>query len=185
MTPLFRPFQHMEVLLDKVVAGEAEQVDVGQGELFMAQQSLEFVTKLTLPWVYSELFTRYHDSFPGLPFVLAAAFDLFIAQGIVPSVWRNLTVEPVWDKQVDEEDALEKEAAEIFSAADTDNNQVLSHTELKKYIKAHDEIKKRLLKIGSGEECGWSGLFKDADADGNGEITLAEFKEFFKRKALN
>merc|ERR1712166_1187219 len=82
------------------------------------------------------------------------------------------------------EDVLEKEAAEIFSAADNDNNEVLSHTELKKYIQAHDEIKKRLLKIGSGEECGWSGLFQDADADGDGEITLEEFKEFFKRKAL-
>ena len=73
------------------------------------------------------------------------------------------------------EDALEKEAAEIFSAADNDNNEVLSHTELKKYIQAHDEIKKRLLKIGSGEECGWSGLFQDADADGDGEITLEVF----------
>jgi Ca2+-binding EF-hand superfamily protein len=73
------------------------------------------------------------------------------------------------------EDALEEEAAKIFSAADNDNNEVLSHTELKHYIQAHDEIKKRLVKIGSGEECGWSGLFKDADADGDGEITLAVF----------
>ena len=69
--------------------------------------------------------------------------------------------------------SLEKEAAEIFGAADKDNNQVLSHTELKKYIQEHSEVRKRLLIIGSGEDCGWHGLFKDADDDGDGEISLA------------
>ena len=69
--------------------------------------------------------------------------------------------------------SLEKEAAEIFGAADKDNNQVLSHTELKTYIQAHSEVRKRLLVIGSGEDCGWQGLFKDADDDGDGEISLA------------
>jgi len=80
--------------------------------------------------------------------------------------------------------ALEAEAAEIFGAADKDNNKVLSHTELKKYIQANSEVRKRLLIIGAGEDCGWHGLFTDADEDGDGEITLAEFNECFKRKAM-
>ena len=62
LTPLLRPLMHMEIILDKVVADEAKQVEAGQGELFMAQQSLEFVAKLIFPWVFGELFARSLDS---------------------------------------------------------------------------------------------------------------------------
>ena len=59
-------------------------------------------------------------------------------------------------------------------AAAVGSEGVLSHNELKKYIQDHPALKEKLMTIGAGDEnCGWSGVFKGADVDGDGKITLA------------
>eukprot|EP00656_Telonema_subtile_P010239 TRINITY_DN14905_c0_g2_i1.p1 TRINITY_DN14905_c0_g2~~TRINITY_DN14905_c0_g2_i1.p1 ORF type:complete len:191 (-),score=27.48 TRINITY_DN14905_c0_g2_i1:112-684(-) len=71
------------------------------------------------------------------------------------------------------------EADAIFIAADTANGSdgELSHSELKKYLKTHPELKQRL-----GIES-WSACFQEADTDGSGSFSKEEWARFFAHKA--
>merc|ERR1711969_72891 len=98
--------QHGDPCVDKVIATESERIGAGQGEMFAAQQNVEFVARLVMPWVYGELFARAVSASeagarglcasPGLPFALAAALDMCTAQLAVPWAWGRLGFEPTW-----------------------------------------------------------------------------------------
>jgi hypothetical protein len=113
---VLQAFQHGDPCVEKVIATEAERVGAGQGEMFAAQQNVEFVARLVMPWVYGELFARavsFSESggtgplaFVGLPFVLAAVLDLCTAQIAVPLAWNCLGFEPTWSDSGDPGAAL-------------------------------------------------------------------------------
>ena len=95
--PVVLALQHGDECVDKVTAAEAERMGAGQGELFAAQESVEFAVRMVMPWVYSELFARtLHSRFVGLPFVVAASLDLGTAQLLIPWAWRRIG-DPKWE----------------------------------------------------------------------------------------
>ena len=58
LAAILQAFQHGDPCVEKVIATEAERVGAGQGEMYAAQQNVEFVARLVMPWVYGELFAR-------------------------------------------------------------------------------------------------------------------------------
>lgn len=96
LDPALSPWQHGDDCVMRFLAVEAQRVGSGQGEMVAAQQNCEFVLRLIMPWVYSELFvfgcTR-SVAFPGLPFAVAAGLDLLVAELILPWACRQLSVE--------------------------------------------------------------------------------------------
>lgn len=55
---VLQALQHGDACVEKVIATEAERVGCGQGEMYAAQQNVEFVARAVMPWVYGELFAR-------------------------------------------------------------------------------------------------------------------------------
>ena len=43
--------QHGDACVEKVIAAEAERVGAGQGEMYAAQQNVEFLARLLMPWL--------------------------------------------------------------------------------------------------------------------------------------
>merc|ERR1712166_1014035 len=70
------------------------------------------------------------------------------------------------------EEAVQARATEVFDAADTRKVGQLSHTDLKKAIRADTKVREEFA-ISS-----WSKFFKEVDADGDGTVSRAEWVQY-------
>ena len=108
-------------MTEQILAEEAERLGVGAGELFAAQQNVEFVGRLLMPWIYTELFARslilaggggsggrggrggrmegVHALAAGLPFLVAGGLNLIVGELVLPWAWSRLHSPPQWDTE--------------------------------------------------------------------------------------
>ena len=109
---------------EQILAEEAERLGVGAGELFAAQQNVEFVGRLLMPWIYTELFARslilaggggsggsgggggrggrmegVQAAAAGLPFLVAGGLNLIVGELVLPWAWSRLHSPPQWDTE--------------------------------------------------------------------------------------
>merc|ERR1712166_1055410 len=70
------------------------------------------------------------------------------------------------------EEAVQARATEVFDAADTRKVGQLSHTDLKKAIRADTKVREEFA-ISS-----WSKFFKEVDADGDGTVSRPEWVQY-------
>jgi hypothetical protein len=81
---------------------------------------------------------------------------------------------------------LREQARKIFKEADCAGGQAdgkLTKGELKKYIKAHPDIKTFLLDGIGADGIGWEKLFEQIDTDGDGNFSEEEFVEFYLKRS--
>eukprot|EP00756_Hemistasia_phaeocysticola_P028382 Hpha_TRINITY_DN16172_c1_g1::TRINITY_DN16172_c1_g1_i12::g.7868::m.7868 len=67
------------------------------------------------------------------------------------------------------EEAAAERAGQVFDAMDRNKDGQLSHSEIKKYLREHPEVKKQLGVVH------WGAFFDRWDADGDGRVQKAEF----------
>ena len=136
LAAVLQAFQHGDPCVERVIATESERVGAGQGEMFAAQQNVEFVARLVMPVVYGELFARTVSAseaggtgimaFVGLPFLVAAVLDMVTAQVGVPYAWNRLGFEPTWEQSGDTT-APPKKLAEVAGALCLSEAQIGAH----------------------------------------------------------
>jgi len=74
--------------------------------------------------------------------------------------------------------SIEDEAMAMFNAADKNNDNLLSHTELKKYMR-RERWARTLL---TGDDFHWMDFFGEMDTDADGRIQPEEFVNFYKNR---
>jgi len=116
---------------------------------------------------------------PGMPFL--NAFELFLA-GALAKVVATVFTYPLIRAKVKMMSAREEvqddkaDAQQMFAAIDKNCNGILSHTELKNYLKGQSWAQQIL----SGDGFHWQELFAELDLDKDGHIDLEEFITFYR-----
>jgi len=84
------PLMHGRVAVSALVAREAADIGIAQGELSAALGNLVFPLRFALPTVFSEAFARLQNTLPQINFLLTAGTQVFLALVIIPKTWPSL-----------------------------------------------------------------------------------------------
>eukprot|EP00747_Dinoflagellata_sp_TGD_P050856 gnl/TRDRNA2_/TRDRNA2_147008_c1_seq1.p1 gnl/TRDRNA2_/TRDRNA2_147008_c1~~gnl/TRDRNA2_/TRDRNA2_147008_c1_seq1.p1 ORF type:complete len:263 (-),score=39.46 gnl/TRDRNA2_/TRDRNA2_147008_c1_seq1:8-745(-) len=93
VNPLFRTSRQSPEVLNRICDTEARLLGIGEGQLAAATENLTFLVRLLMPTLYTEIYIRTLELFPGANFLVSAAFQLLNAEILGPWAWNQLSPE--------------------------------------------------------------------------------------------